>query len=209
MKICIIDIMNNKWIIVLLIIICAAICFVYMTTPTLELDNVHSKKYVETTEYTYSGDVKKMYYIIYGYDITQNKAIDLTMNMNLRLYDKNGNLLDERSFTSVDAEIHEQYEYAIGVTPDIFKKVDKIELTFYKQWEDTELYNITTKVLKGEDELREIDDTPSKTSHNTGRSYPTESMYNPPEEKNYVVISRPGEPELRDYFYEYVPKWGE
>ena len=32
-------------------------------------------------------------------------------------------------------------------------------------------------------------------------------MYNPPEKKNYVVISKPGEPELRQYYGEYVSKW--
>ena len=32
---------------------------------------------------------------------------------------------------------------------------------------------------------------------------------NPPEKKNYVVISKLGDPELWQYYGEYVPKWRE
>lgn len=194
--------MDKKWIILLLIIICGIICFVYMTTPELTVDNFHAKKYVETIKYTYSGDIKKFYFIKYDYDVTQNKALDLDAYSNLRLFDKNGNLLDEKKFGSADSKIHEQNNL-IEVTSDIFKKADTIQLIFYKG-DGGELYNITTKITNGDGEIIEADDTPAKPSKNTGRSYPTESMYHTPEKKNYIVISKPGEPELR----EYVPEWG-
>ena len=135
-----------------------------MTTPELTVDNVHAKKYVETTKYTYSGEVKKSYYIEHGYDITQNKALDLNMHLNLRLFDKNGNLLDEKSFDFVDTEINE-YNHVIGVTEDVFKKADTIQFIFYKERDDGELYNVTIKINKGDGELIEVDDTPSPTHH--------------------------------------------
>ena len=68
------------------------------------------------------------------------------MGMDLKLYDKNGNLLDERSFDYQETEISE-YSYVIGISEDIFKKAVTIELIFYKQWENMELYNISTKSL--------------------------------------------------------------
>ena len=158
------DIMDKKWVILLLIIICGIICFVYMTTPELTVDNVHAKKYVETTKYTYSGEVKKSYYIEHGYNITQNKALVFNMHLNLRLFDKNGNLLDENSFDFVDTEISE-YNHVIGVTEDVFKKADTIQFIFYKERDDGELYNVTIKINKGDGELIEVDDTPSPTHH--------------------------------------------
>lgn len=128
-----------------------------MTTPELTVDNVHANKYVKTSKYTYSGDVEKEYYIEYYYNITQNKALDPTMNFDLQVFDKNMNLLDE-SNGYVYTDIHENDD-VISVTPDIFKKADTIQLTF-NDGENLILFNTTIKITKSDDELIEVDDTP-------------------------------------------------
>ena len=154
----------------------------YMTTPELSLDDVHAEKYVKTSKYTYSGDVEKDYYIEYYYNITQNKALDPTMNYDVQLFDKNMKLLDE-SKGYIYSDIHEN-DYLISVTPDIFKKVDTIQLTF-NEGGNLVLFNATIKVTKSDEKVIEIDDTPEKHSKNTGRSYPTEDMYQNSEEPDW------------------------
>ena len=175
--------MDNKWIILIIIIFIGIAGYIYFTTPELVVDNFHSEKYVYTTEYT-SGKVEPDYFIQYGYNITQTKAIDSSMDADLKIYDKNKNLIYEKSFDYKETEILE-YDYEIEVSEEIFKKADAMEFVFYKQWEDVKLYNISTKILKGEDQTHELDDSKdlniykssSDSSHNNYDSYSTRDDY--------------------------------
>ena len=127
--------MNQKWCILIIIFIILGVAgYVYITTPSLELDNFHAKKYVETTKYTYSGDTEKSYCVVYGYNLTQIKAAD-SLHEHIKLYDKNGKLLDERKLGIPNTEIN-NYDYIFAVNKSVFKKVDYIEIaskTFRKK----------------------------------------------------------------------------
>ena len=205
------DVMEQKGIVLLIIsifiIILFVVCYADMTSPTLELDNVHAKKYILTTKYSYSGEVKKDRYIECSYNITQNKALD-SINVNLKLFDKERNLIDESKSAVEDTRILD-YTYTHWVTKEIFKKVDSMEITFYGQDEDEILYTCTVKVLKGNNQLNEVDDTPEKHSKNDSRSYPNEDMYYVEEDDDYFWGHDEFGHRVKFPKNAYVPKLGE
>ena len=220
-KHCKVIIMNKTiWIIILLFGLAIVIGALYFNAPTIEISDVHAEK--NTTIFNYaSGKEEKTNTVFLNFKVESTNTEEAIIQV--LGYDKNNKLILNHSEQIYGLQTGDERGFYFDEEEHAFDNLDKIERLEIKVYKYSEniledtlddknlLYNATTNDIKytGKDVL-EIDDLPSETSHKkTGRSYPTESMYHVPEKKNYRVISKPGEPELREYYGEYVPKWGQ
>lgn len=197
----------------------------------VEISDISAERTFTSWDYT-SGKHEEASKIFITYGIDSCMGVDDGIITQWVGYDKKGKVVfNETCYDLIFNDYDESYaEFDEIDEYHNYKNIDKIvklELYIYKyvpneneetvgdtinDWNFGELlyHGETEKITDTEDQHYDVNDIPKETSHKkTGRSYPTESMYNPPEKKNYVVISKPGEPELRQYYGEYVPKWGE
>lgn len=148
--------MDNKWIILIIIVFVGVIGYIYITTPHLEVDNFIVEKHTETINYV-SGDVKKTKVITSNFTIIQGHANRLGIKGNYILYDEFDNVIDNSTFEQSDAPYEFSYYWD---NLDDANKVKKVELILYNIENCAVLYqNNTTDIQKGVDTVDEIDDT--------------------------------------------------
>lgn len=162
--------MNNKSILALFFILLLVIGgYMFITTPAVDVDNLHVEKYKITTKYT-SGKVEKDYLIDYSFDVINSKAID-GISGQVNFYDKKGNLIEYDSFNS---GVSGGY-YTLNVDKSTYKKIDSAELIIYDNDITCELdYINTSKINKGQNSVDKIDDvieyTPKTTTTSSSSS---------------------------------------
>lgn len=175
--------MNNKSCLALFFIFLIAISgYMYVTTPSVDIDDFTAKKHIETTKYS-SGKVEKDYFIDFSYTILDSKFTNHDILGEIKIYGKKGKLIHESSFSSGDGV--SDHDYQIDVSKKVFKKAKKIELILYNYDKSIELFHDTIKIKKGKNTKSKIDDsdwyTPSKSSSSSSSysdsSYSSSSDY--------------------------------
>ena len=79
--------MNNKSLLAIIVILLIGIGgYVYLTTPSIDIDEFYVDKYIETTKYE-SGKTDKDYFIEYSFYVMDSKALDYISGVVL-IYDK-------------------------------------------------------------------------------------------------------------------------
>lgn len=152
--------MDNKWIILIVIIFVGIIGYMYMTTPYLEVDNFIVEKHTETINYV-SGKIDKNKIITSNFTIIKSHANRLGVKGNFIFYDKYGNVIYNFTFEQSDAPYEFSYYWDYLEDAD---KVKTVELIIYNIENGVVLYhNNTTNIQKGIDTSDEIDDTPEPT----------------------------------------------
>ena len=227
-------IMNKiVWLILLLLLVAFGLIIATGGThnfmsATVEISHISAERTFTSWDYA-SGKHEEASKISIIYAIDSCSGVDDGIITQWVGYNENGKVVFNETCYDLIFNDYGQ-SYADFDEQNGYKNIDKIvklELYIYKYIpsENDEINGVsinnasfgellyqgdTENIIDTADQHYDVNDIPKETTHKkTGRSYPTESMYNPPEKKDYVVISKPGEPELRQYYNEYVPKWGQ
>lgn len=168
--------MNNKSLLAIIFILLIGIGgYVYLTTPTIDIDDFSVEKHMETTKYE-SGKIDKDYYIDYSFNVKDSKALDY-ISGTVFIYDKKGNYLCEGSFDSYNDGQY-TYGYTLNVDKSIYKKIDSVRLVLSTSDGNVLNYTDTYDIKKGENSKDYIDDVIDYTPKSKTSSSSSSSSYN-------------------------------
>ena len=167
--------MNNKSLLAIIFILLIGIGgYMYLTTPSIDIDDFSVEKYVITTKYE-SGKTDKDYYIDYGFNVKDTKALDYIYGAVI-IYDKKGNYLCEDSFNLYKDPYN--YEYTLNVEKSIYKKIGSVELVLSTPDGNVLNYTTTHTIKKGENIKDYVDDVLDYTPElRTGSTSSSSSSY--------------------------------
>ena len=139
--------MNNKSLLAIIVILLIGIGgYVYLTTPSIDIDEFYVDKYIETTKYE-SGKTDKDYFIEYSFYVMDSKALDYISGVVI-IYDKKGNYLFEDSFSSYN-DGPNVYQYTLNVEKTIYKKMGSVELVLSTSDGNVLTYTTTYDIKNG------------------------------------------------------------
>ena len=163
--------MNNKSLLAIIVILLIGIGgYVYLTTPSIDIDEFYVDKYIETTKYE-SGKTDKDYFIEYSFYVMDSKALDYISGVVI-IYDKKGNYLFEDSFSSYN-DGPNVYQYTLNVEKTIYKKMGSVELVLSTSDGNVLTYTTTYDIKNGgniKDYVDVIDYTPEPPTSSTSSS---------------------------------------
>ena len=148
--------MNNKSLLAIIVILLIGIGgYVYLTTPSIDIDEFYVDKYIETTKYE-SGKTDKDYFIEYSFYVMDSKALDYISGVVI-IYDKKGNYLFEDSFSSYN-DGPNVYQYTLNVEKTIYKKMGSVELVLSTSDGNVLTYMTTYDIKNGGNIKDYVDD---------------------------------------------------
>lgn len=164
--------MNNKSLLAIIVILLIGIGgYVYLTTPSIDIDEFYVDKYIETTKYE-SGKTDKDYFIEYNFYVMDSKALDYISGVVI-IYDKKGNYLFEDSFSSYN-DGPNVYQYTLNVEKTIYKKMGSVELVLSTSDGNVLTYTTTYDIKNGGNIKDYVDDvieyTPEPRTSSTSSS---------------------------------------
>ena len=164
--------MNNKSLLAIIVILLIGIGgYVYLTTPSIDIDEFYVDKYIETTKYE-SGKTDKDYFIEYSFYVMDSKALDYISGVVI-IYDKKGNYLFEDSFSSYN-DGPNVYQYTLNVEKTIYKKMGSVELVLSTSDGNVLTYTTTYDIKNGGNIKDYVDDvidyTPEPPTSSTSSS---------------------------------------
>lgn len=164
--------MNNKSLLAIIVILLIGIGgYVYLTTPSIDIDELYVDKHMETTKYE-SGKTDKDYYIYYSFYVNGITALDY-ISGEIIIYDKKGNYLFEDSFDLYNGGPN-VYEYTLNVEKSVYKKIGSVELVLSTS-DGNVLNYATTHDIKNGGNIKDyvddvIDYTPEPRTSSTSSS---------------------------------------